>query len=195
MTEYRLHCFAQSGNAYKPALMLELAGADWAPVFVDFFNGAGRTPEFRALNPMGEVPVLEHDGQVLTQSGVILDYLAEKLGQFGPSDEAGRREILRWLLWDNHKLTAYNATWRFLSNFVPEEKRSADVVAFFEARARTAMGVLEAHLAGRDDPRRSLLRGLYVLRGRVPVRLGGRVSRHHRLEGPHPGVAGLETAL
>ncbi|MCH8168127.1 MAG: glutathione S-transferase N-terminal domain-containing protein, partial [Proteobacteria bacterium] len=59
MTEYRLHCFAQSGNSYKVALMLQLAGADWAPVFVDFFNGENRSPEFRALNPMGEVPVLE----------------------------------------------------------------------------------------------------------------------------------------
>ena len=150
MSEYRLHCFAQSGNSYKAALMLELAGADWEPVFVDFFNGAGRAPEFRALNAMGEVPVLEHGGLVLTQSGVILDYLASTLGRFGPSGEAERREILRWVLWDNHKLTSYNATWRFLINFVPEDKRSADVVGFLEGRARAAMGVLEGHLAGRD---------------------------------------------
>ncbi len=150
MTEYRLHCFAQSGNSYKQALMLELAGADWEPVFVDFFNGENRSAEFRALNPMGEVPVLEHGGLVLTQSGVILDYLAEKLGRFGPSGEAGRREILRWVLWDNHKLTSYNATWRFLTNFVPEEKRKPDVVAFLEGRGRAALGVLDTHLTGRD---------------------------------------------
>jgi glutathione S-transferase len=150
MTEYRLHCFAQSGNSYKVALMLELAGAGWEPVFVDFFNGANRGAEFRALNEMGEVPVLEHDGLVLTQSGVILDYLAGKLGRFGPPGEAGRREVLRWVLWDNHKLTSYNATWRFLTNFVPEDKRSAEVIGFMAARARTALGVLDGHLAGRD---------------------------------------------
>jgi len=150
MTEYRLHCFAQSGNSYKVALMLELAGADWAPVFVDFFKGENRSPAFRALNPMGEVPVLEHDGLVLTQSGVILDYLAEKLGRFGPSGEAERREILRWVLWDNHKLTSYSATWRFLTNFVPEETRKPDVVDFLEARARAALGVLDTHLSNRD---------------------------------------------
>ena len=150
MAEYRLHCFAQSGNSYKPALMLELAGADWEPVFVDFFNGENRSPEFQALNPMGEVPVLEHDGLVLAQSGVILDYLAGTLGRFGPSGEAERREILRWVLWDNHKLTSYNATWRFLTNFVPEEKRSADVIAFLEGRGRAALGVLDSHLTERD---------------------------------------------
>jgi len=150
MIEYRLHCFAQSGNSYKAALMLQLAGAEWEPVFVDFFNGENRSPEFQALNEMGEVPVLEHGGLVLAQSGAILDYLADKLGRFGPSGEAERREILRWVLWDNHKLTSYNATWRFLINFVPEEKRSADVVAFLEGRGRAALGVLDQHLTGRD---------------------------------------------
>ena len=62
MAEYRLHCFAQSGNSYKPALLLALAGADWEPAFVDFFNGGTRTPEYRAINAMGEAPVLEHGG-------------------------------------------------------------------------------------------------------------------------------------
>ena len=62
MSEFALHCFAQSGNAYKPALMLELAGADWTPRFVDYFGGETSTPAYRAINVMGEVPVLEHDG-------------------------------------------------------------------------------------------------------------------------------------
>ena len=139
MAEYRLHCFAQSGNSYKAALMLGLTGADWEPVFVDFFNGTNRLPEFLALNPMGEAPVLEHDGLVLTQSGVILDYLASKLGRFGPRDEAERCEILRWTLWDNHKLTYYNATWRFMINFVPEEKRQPEVIAFLQTRSTAAL--------------------------------------------------------
>jgi len=150
MAEYRLHCFAQSGNAYKPALMLALTGADWEPVFVDFFNGAGRTPEFQSINEMGEVPVLDHGPTRLTQSGVILDYLAETLGKFSPRDAEERREILRWLFWDNHKFTGYTATWRFLTNFVPEEKRPAEVIGFLEGRARQAYGVLDRHLEGRD---------------------------------------------
>ena len=81
MAEYTLHCFAQSGNAYKPALALELAGADWAPRFVDYFGGETRSPAYRALNVMGEVPVLEHGGRTLAQSGVILDYLAGTLAR------------------------------------------------------------------------------------------------------------------
>jgi len=147
MAEYVLHCFAQSGNAYKPALMLELAGADWAPRFVDYFGGETRTPGYRAVNVMGEVPVLEHEGRTLAQSGVILDYLAETLGCFGPADAAERREILRWLLWDNHKLTSYTATLRFLRTFTKDPDPA--VLAVFRKRAEAAWDVLNAHLAGR----------------------------------------------
>lgn len=60
MAEYTLHGFAQSGNCYKVALALELAGADWAPRFVDYFGGETRTPAYREINAMGEAPVLEH---------------------------------------------------------------------------------------------------------------------------------------
>jgi glutathione S-transferase len=147
VAEYRLYCFAQSGNAYKAALMLALCGADWEPRFVDFFNGEGRTPEYRAINVMGEVPVLEHGTRRLTQSGVILDYLAERFGKFGPRDGDERREILRWLLWDNHKLTSYTATLRFLRTFM--KTGETPVTEFLEGRMKNALGVLEAHLASR----------------------------------------------
>ena len=74
----KLHCFGESGNAYKAALALELSGLAWEPVFVDFFGGEGRSPEFRAKNIMGEVPLLE-DGDIrLTQSGVIQQYITDK---------------------------------------------------------------------------------------------------------------------
>ena len=147
MAEYTLHCFAQSGNAYKAALALELAGADWAPRFVDFFNGETRAPAYRARNVMGEVPLLEHRGSCPSQSGVILDYVATTCGRFGPADDAERREILRWLLWDNHKLTSYTASLRFMRSFT----KSADpaVVAFLRGRAESAYGVLNTHLDGR----------------------------------------------
>lgn len=147
MAEYNLHCFAQSGNAYKVALPLELAGADWQPLFVDFFKGGARSPEYTAKNIMAEVPVLEHAGNTLSQSGVILDYLTETLGKYAPSD---KREALRWILWDNHKLTANMATWRFLRNFAPEKMRNPDVIGFQKGRAVGALKVLNAHLDGRD---------------------------------------------
>jgi len=147
MPDYKLHCFSQSGNAYKAALMLALCRLDWEPVFVDFFGGEGRRPEWReAVNEMGEVPVLEHAGKRLTQSGVILTYLARHLGQFAPSGEDEELEVLRWMFFDNHKFTSYFATYRFLTSLAPQPGDPA-VVAFLKGRADGAFAIVDKRLS------------------------------------------------
>lgn len=147
----KLHCFGESGNAYKAALALELSGLDWEPVKVDFFGGQTRSPEFRAdVNAMGEAPVMI-DGDVrLTQSGVIQDYVSEKSGKFGGKDATTRREILRWVLWDNHKLSSQAGMTRFLMNFLPEDKQPKEVIGFMQGRLTAAYATLNDHLEGRD---------------------------------------------
>lgn len=147
----KLHCFGESGNAYKAALALQLSGLDWEPVKVDFFGGETRTPEYRAsVNAMGEAPVMI-DGDVrLSQSGVIQDYVAEKSGHFGGMNTDERREILRWILWDNHKLSSTAGLTRFLMNFLPEDKRPLEVIAFNQGRLQAAYAVLNKHLEDRD---------------------------------------------
>lgn len=154
MAEYNLHCFGESGHSYKAALMLELSGCDWAPVFIDFFQGESRSEEFRDLNEMGEAPVLRHATRtgevVLTQSGVILDYLTTSTGKFAPGSAAERREVLRWILWDNHKMSSQVGLLRFLMNYVPEEKRPLEVIGFMQGRVTAALKVLERHLETED---------------------------------------------
>jgi glutathione S-transferase len=148
MAEYHLYCFAQSGSAYKAALMLELTDCDWGSRFVDFFNGETRTPEFRRLNVMGEVPVLIHGETTLTQSGVILDYLAQRTGRFGWNDDDERRELLRWMLYDNYKLSSYTGTYRFLRNFAKDADPA--VLEFLRGRMMTAFSVLANQLSDND---------------------------------------------
>ncbi|MFC0339996.1 glutathione S-transferase family protein [Paracoccus niistensis] len=143
----QLWCFGESGNAYKAALTMELAGYAWEPVKVDFFNGEARSPAFRAINPMGEVPVLRDGGLTLTQSAVIQLHVAERTGRLGGTD---RSEVLRWLFWDNHKLSGVAGSTRFLSNFLPPEKRPAEVIAFQQGRLKAAYQVLNDHLSARD---------------------------------------------
>ncbi len=145
MAEYQLYCFAQSGNAYKAALMLTLIGADWEPVFVDFFKGETRTPEYRGtINEMGEVPVLAHGARKLSQTGAILTYLAERHGRFGPPDADARLEILRWILFDNHKFTSYLATYRFFYAFA--KPLDPAVMEFLKGRIKSAAGIIAKHL-------------------------------------------------
>lgn len=147
----QLYCFGESGNAYKAALALELSGLDWEPVKVDFFGGQTRQADYREqINNMGEAPVMIDGDLRLTQSGVIQDYVAEKSGKFGGRDAPERREILRWVLWDNHKLSSVAGMTRFLMNFLPEDKRPAEVIGFNQGRLKAAYAVLNDHLDGRD---------------------------------------------
>lgn len=146
MADYTLYGFGESGNAYKAALMLELCKLDWDVRFVDFFKGEARSPEFRKINEMGEVPVLLHAGKTLSQSGVILDYLAEQTRRFGPKSDDERREILRWMLYDNHKFTSYLGTLRFMINFA--KTGETPVTEFLRQRATNALKVVDHHLVG-----------------------------------------------
>ncbi len=148
MAEFKLYCFAQSGNAFKVALMLNLCAAKWEPRWVDFFGGETRTPEYRAVNEMGEVPVLEHRGKRLSQSGVILHYLAAHFGKFAGGNEDERREILRWMFWDNHKLTSYIATLRYMVHLA--KVGEPQVHDFLRGRMKTSLGILDSHLQNRS---------------------------------------------
>jgi glutathione S-transferase len=145
---FRLHGFRNSGNAYKVAMMLDLAGCDWEVVPVRYAEGQTRDPAWRAaFNEMGEAPVLEHGGERLSQSGVILDYLAAVTGRFGPETEAERREIWRWVLFDNHKFTGSYAPLRYQIGIA--RTGETPVTEWLRSRARGAFAVLEARLSGR----------------------------------------------
>lgn len=147
MAEFELYCFAQSGNSYKPALMLELCGADWTPRKVEFMDGETRTDAYRDVNVMGEAPILKHGDLTLSQSGVMLDYLADHFGRFGAETQDEKREIWRWILFDNHKLTGYTSVLRFMRAFM--KTGETPVVEFLDGRARNAYRVLDKHLHGR----------------------------------------------
>jgi glutathione S-transferase len=146
MPRYRLHYFPESGNSYKLALMLTLCGQSFEPVWTDFGGGVTRTEQWRRdVNEMGEIPVLEVDGERMTQTAPILLKLAEQYGRFGGETAEEKFEVLRWLFWDNHKLTGYMATYRFARTFT----RNPDptVLAYFRKRLDDFLGILEAHVA------------------------------------------------
>lgn len=150
---YRLHCFAQSGNAYKVAVLLQALRVPWTPVHVtfgEFASGLTRSAEWRERqNAMGEVPILETGAESLTQSAAIMLYLSEKHAQYRGQTESERQEVLRWLFFDNHKFTSYFATLRFMKSFGASAPEPV-VVQFLAGRVENAFGILEKHLATRD---------------------------------------------
>lgn len=143
-----LYCFGESGSAYKCALTANFAGRAWKPHYVDFFNGEARSPEFRTINPMAEVPVWQEGDLTLSQSGAIQMHIAEGTPLMGTTPE-DRAEVLRWVFWDNHKLSGALGPLRFLMNFLPPAKRPEPVIAFQKARTKTAFDTFNRHLEGR----------------------------------------------
>lgn len=149
MTAYRLHYFPESGNSYKLALMLTLCGQSFERVWTDFGGGVTRTPEWRGtVNALGEIPVLEVDGARLTQTAPILISLARRYSQFQPANEQEEYEVLRWLFWDNHKLTGYMATYRYNRTFLPNA--DANVLAFMRKRIDDYLSIVEQHMRSHD---------------------------------------------
>jgi len=140
-----LHYLPESRNSYKLALMITLCGQTFEPVWTDFGGGITRTTEWRrSVNELGEIPVLEVDGERLTQTAPILLMLARQYGRFGGETEAEQFELLRWLFWDNHKLTGTMATYRFLRTFTPSP--DPQVLTFLRKRLDDYLGILEQHL-------------------------------------------------
>src|SRR6185503_7959744 len=78
-------------------------------------------------------------------SGAILTWLAARLGRYGGRDENERLEILRWLLFDNHKFTSCYATLRFLVGVLKTDDPA--VMATLRGRALGAFAIGDKHLA------------------------------------------------
>ncbi len=143
----KLYHHPLSGHAHRARLFLSLLGVPHEAIEVDLKAGAQKRPEFLALNPFGQVPVLDDDGTVVSDSNAILVYVARKLRRTDwlPEDAEGEAAVQRWLSVAAGELAYGPAAARlvtvFGANFRPEE-----VIG----RAHTLLGRLEAHLTGRD---------------------------------------------
>ena len=136
MSTYRLHYFPESGNSYKLALMLTLCGQTFEPVWTDFGGGVTRTPEWRrTVNADGRNP------------GAGGEWRASHPDRADPAQarrtirpiwwrecRRAKFEVLRWLFWDNHKLTGYMATYRYHRTFTPSP--DPHVLAYFRKTHR-----------------------------------------------------------
>ncbi|MDQ7911603.1 glutathione S-transferase [Pseudomonas sp. 102515] len=136
-----------SGHAHRAVLFASLLGLDVELIDIDIPGGANRTPEFLALNPFGQVPVLEDGTTAVADANAILVYLAKKAGRrdWLPEDPLGAAAVQRWLSVAAGELAYGPAAARLITVFGarlnPEE-----VIA----RAHVLLERLEAHLATRE---------------------------------------------
>lgn len=146
-----LYGMIDSGNCYKPRLLLAKLGRDFTHVEVSSHDGATRAPSFLARNPNGKVPLLElDDGRLLAESNAMLLYLAEGT-PFVPTDAYERALVYQWLFFEQYSHEPYIAVRKALLTF-PERARDAtpERLAATLAGGKKALAVMEAHLA--DKP-------------------------------------------
>jgi glutathione S-transferase len=146
----RLHESWYSGNCYKVRLLLHQLGIPFERVEVDLKAGEARTPEFRALAPLGRVPVVVLEGGVvLAESNAIMCYFAEGT-RFVPADRLERAQVMQWLFWEQYSHEPYVAVARAWVHYfgVPEGKEAE--LEERRERGRQALLMMERHLTGRS---------------------------------------------
>lgn len=94
---YKLHGFFTQ-NSLKTLYVLEELDVEWEYCYVDLGKGTNRSDEFLAMNPVGKVPVLEHDGECLFESGAICRYVAGvERSPLYPADKLQRARVDQWM--------------------------------------------------------------------------------------------------
>ncbi|OLU22341.1 glutathione S-transferase [Pseudomonas sp. PA15(2017)] len=143
----KIHHVTLSGHAHRAVLFASLLGLKPELIEVDLAGGANKQPEFLALNPFGQVPVLEDDGVVVADSSAILVYLAKKTGRTDwlPEDPAGAAAVQRWLSVAAGEL-AYGPCAARLITVFGADFNAEEVIA----RAHVLLARLERHLSGRQ---------------------------------------------
>jgi glutathione S-transferase len=143
-----VHGDIRSGNCLKVKWMLDCLGHDYQWRETDIMAGESRTPEFLALNPFGQVPLLVlEDGRALAQSNAILLHLAEGT-RWIPGDAYERARMLEWMFWEQYSHEPYVAVARFQRVYAG--KRADEVDPRLIERGTQALMRMEAALASTD---------------------------------------------
>lgn len=145
-----VHGMTMSGNCWKVSQILRLTGRDFRWVETDTNRGDTKSPEFLALNPQGEVPVVVlADGVVLTQSNAILCHFAEATAWL-PQAGLARTQVLQWLFWEQYSHEPYIAVARNLITYRGQKHAQAERLALCAERGRKALGVMQQRLSRAD---------------------------------------------
>jgi glutathione S-transferase len=132
-------------------IVLEWTGARYD--LVEMSRESVKSPEYVALNPNGNVPLLQDGSFLLTENVAILVYLAELYPQaclLGDGTPRGRANVLRWLAFLNSDVHGAFKPIFSPSRYVPDEALAEAVVDAARASVRELLERIDAHLQGRD---------------------------------------------
>jgi len=135
----------KSGNCLKVKWVCDLLGLPHEWIAVDILKSETRTPEFLALNPAGQVPLLVlDDGRALAQSNAIIRYLARDSALI-PRDDFATGKMDEWLFWEQYSHEPYVAVCRFQMAYLG--KKASDLDPQKVERGYAALRRLELQVA------------------------------------------------
>ena len=142
----RIHSFATSGHAHRAVLFAALAGIDHEVIEVDLAGGAHMQPDFLAMNPAGQVPVIEDGDTIVSDANAILVYLARKYApSFIPTDPVQEAEVQKFLTLAAGEMAFGPAAARLITVFgAPLDAE------FCQTVATRYLEKIEAHMKGRE---------------------------------------------
>lgn len=144
---YTLYSMQRSGNSYKARLALAQLGEPFRLVEIDILKGESRTPEFMAMNPNGQIPLLEiSPGRYLAESNAILWYVAGR-SHLAPDDRLERAETMQWMYFEQHSIAATLGQAYFWLTLVKggRELQQHNLEEWMEAGHR-ALRIMDRHL-------------------------------------------------
>lgn len=145
--EFHLYGHVRSGNAYKPALMMSMSKTPFVFHEVDLPGGEQAQDAYRRQSVFATVPMLEHGGMRIRQSGTILLYLASQTGQFGSAGPENRLRISEWMFWEQDQLFVGVGRSRFFRKVVQGEPA---LLAWLGQVGNRALDTLDAQLSQTD---------------------------------------------
>lgn len=140
-------------NAHKVSIMLEEIGLPYKVIAVDIRAGDQFAPDFLSISPNNRMPaIVDHDapgGPVwIFESGAILMYLAEKSGQFWPTEPHKRYDVAQWVMWQMGGLGPMLGQAFHFQHFAPEKLPYA--IDRYANEVRRLFTVLDKRLQDRD---------------------------------------------
>jgi len=137
-----------SGNCLKVQYTADFLGLDYEWVATDIMAGDTKKPDYLAMNPAGQVPVLQlTDGRVLAQSNAIIGYLAEG-SPLLPVDAFTRAKVCEWLFWEQYSHEPYVAVCRFAMLYQGKDREARE--PWRVERGEGALDLMESWLSRQE---------------------------------------------
>lgn len=139
---------AATPNGWKVSIALEEMRLPYDWKLIDFATNEQKADWYTAINPNGRIPALDDDGFTLFESGAILMYLAEKTGQFLPTDVQGHSRVIQWLMFQMSAVGPMMGQANVFLRYFPEKIQPA--IDRYQREVTRLFGVMDKQLAAHE---------------------------------------------